>query len=446
MGPDIAPLAGWLVMYGVQSTLAGWLLTYAVHSTLALGAAWAVGRLGWVRCPAARETLWKTAIVAGVLTSTGQVFVAPTLGRAPTFWRAVPADVERGLHEITARPDFGPANWTQSGDDQGVERYVVARVGSASTAVLASNSTRCRVELREALASEELKAAREVCGGGLLEKAWIPWVIVLFWGGGGILGLLRLGWNHRILARMLSERRTIEGGPAPRILSDILRRGTPCTGVRLSVAEGLESPAVLGRREIALPPGLDRSLDEAELTAVLAHEVAHVLRGDPLWTRLARSLEAVFFFQPLNRIARREIHDAAEFLCDDWAVVTTGEPVTLARSLARVASGMTPGLPQPALAMARGSGSPLVERVERILLPGEGRVRSRWWLRAGLALSLLALPAFVPAIEMQQGVHITISTEAGELSEAALGVKGEEGVEIRVMRFLFKGDEGGRVD
>lgn len=439
-------------MDAVQSTLAAWLLTYGVHSTLALGAAWLAVRLGWVRCPAARETLWKTAIVAGVLTSSGQVFVAPMIGSGDR------ADMTRADME-EALPGFVPASWTQSGDKHGMERYIVARIDSASveagdagpgkvaiTAMLASNSTKCRDELREALASEDLDAAREVCGGGLLEKAWIPWAIVLFWGGGGILGLFRLGWNHRILARMLAERRTLEGGPAPRILSDILRRGTPVSGVRLSVAEGLESPAVLGRREIALPPGMDRNLDEAELTAVLAHEFAHVLRRDPLWTRLARALEAVFFFQPLNRIARREIHDAAEFLCDDWAVVTTGEPVTLARSLARVASGMTPGLPQPALAMARGSGSPLVERVERILLPGERRVRSRWWLRAGLALSLLALPAFVPAIEMQPRVHITISTDGAQLGEAALGVKDGEGVEVRVMRFMFKNDEGGRVD
>ena len=38
---------------------------------------------------------------------------------------------------------------------------------------------------------------------------------------------------------------------------------------------------------------------------MLAHEIAHLVRRDPQWLVLARAIEMVFFFQPLNRLARR---------------------------------------------------------------------------------------------------------------------------------------------
>ena len=47
---------------------AAWLLTYALHSTLLLGAAALLARR--VRGEAWRETLWKAALVGGIVTAT----------------------------------------------------------------------------------------------------------------------------------------------------------------------------------------------------------------------------------------------------------------------------------------------------------------------------------------------------------------------------------------
>ena len=54
------------------------------------------------------------------------------------------------------------------------------------------------------------------------------------------------------------------------------------------------------------------------------------------------------------------------------------------------------------------------------------------WSQAGLALSLVALPAFVPAIHMQPRPHIMINAEALDLAGAG----------DRVVRFKFKNLEG----
>src|SRR5438045_8728500 len=53
------------------SSLLAWLLTYLIHSTVLLGVAWLVTRRRRLE-PAARELLWKVALVAGLVTGTIQ--------------------------------------------------------------------------------------------------------------------------------------------------------------------------------------------------------------------------------------------------------------------------------------------------------------------------------------------------------------------------------------
>jgi hypothetical protein len=123
---------------------------------------------------------------------------------------------------------------------------------------------------------------------------------------------------------------------------------------------------------------------------MLAHEVAHIVRRDPAWLIAARVIEAVLFVQPLNRLARQRMQEVAEFLCDDWAVQRTSQPIMLAKCLAAVAEwvGGAPRL-HPMSAMAEPGGSPLVQRVGRIL--GDGAARRTRSSRGVLGTSLCGL-------------------------------------------------------
>src|SRR5256885_1274990 len=58
-------------MSALAYTLFAWLLTYLIHSTVLLGVAWLVTRPRRLE-PAARELLWKVALVAGLVTGTIQ--------------------------------------------------------------------------------------------------------------------------------------------------------------------------------------------------------------------------------------------------------------------------------------------------------------------------------------------------------------------------------------
>jgi hypothetical protein len=136
--------------------------------------------------------------------------------------------------------------------------------------------------------------------------------------------------------------------------------------VTLTLSERLTSPVALSADEICLPERALSELDPIRMESILAHELAHLVRRDPMWLTIARVIEAVFFFQPLNVIARRRMQEAAEFASDAWASRRVARPLDLAYCLARVAEWTiaAPRLPVPAMAERRGAV--LVRRVERL--------------------------------------------------------------------------------
>ena len=97
--------------------------------------------------------------------------------------------------------------------------------------------------------------------------------------------------------------------------------------VALTVCDRLSSPIAVGYSEISVPSVALRDLEPDQRRSMLAHELAHLLRGDPGWLAIGALLERVFFFQPLNRLARRAIQADAELLCDAWAAARAGSGV-----------------------------------------------------------------------------------------------------------------------
>src|SRR5262249_16216361 len=86
-------------------------------------------------------------------------------------------------------------------------------------------------------------------------------------------------------------------------------RSTPMTW-------GLMKPVVF------LPPEA-RSWDDDRLRAVLAHELAHVVRADWIVQLLVELIVSAYWFNPVMWIARRRLHVEAERACDD-AVLNLG--------------------------------------------------------------------------------------------------------------------------
>jgi len=326
--------------------LAAALLTYLVHSTLLTGAAWIVARS--VRSARVRELAWRGALVGGLLTTALQLAlsIGPLAGR----W-----ELPRASASLVPP----------------VERPAPERLAIAA---------------RSADLPVHRAAPAETDWGALGLGVWLFAAgVSLAW-----TGLAVARWRRR-----MADRRPLAEGPVVEALARLQTSSGLRRRVRLTVSPALEAPIAWGvlRPEVALPPR-SLALEPALRDAMLAHELAHLARRDPLWLGLARALVTAFFFQPLHRVARRGMAECAEYLCDDWALARTRDRVGLARCLAQVAGwlvGEADGAPACAMADRR---SPLGRRVERILDEARAPEEKRAGQRPAV-LALLVLVAWV---------------------------------------------------
>jgi len=240
---------------------------------------------------------------------------------------------------------------------------------------------------------------------------------LLLWIAGGGWGAARLVGRHRRFGRELAD----PGPVSWRVERQVrdLRRGADLRGrVTAFEAARLGAPVALSGGRIGLPRRASALLDDDELKATLAHELAHIVRRDPAWLLWLQGLEAIFWIQPLNVVARRAFQRSSEFLADEWAVQQTRRPLGLARSLEKVTTWLVEGRPgEPVPAMARAE-SPVVERVKRILSssrrPASGSFRS---LSAALLLPALLLPPV--RIAPQTELRVMVTQERGAIVDPA---------------------------
>jgi Zn-dependent protease with chaperone function len=144
------------------------------------------------------------------------------------------------------------------------------------------------------------------------------------------------------------------------------------TGRRIPSASGtvvldVAQPAaycVPGRpATIVLTTGALALLDPAQLTAVIAHEKAHLAGGHHLLVTLTRALSAIFPGVPLFSRGAAEVARLTEMRADDAAARLSGRPVLVAALLT-----MGTGAAVPALALG-ATGCDVAARVQRLLKP-----------------------------------------------------------------------------
>ena len=163
----------------------------------------------------------------------------------------------------------------------------------------------------------------------------------------------------RLLVRMRRDRRDARvavGQHSARLKPRFLAYGVP---VRLS-AMG-EAPSVDGvlHPHISLPQGIDRLLSEAELDAVLIHEVIHARRRDNLIGLLHELALCGLWFHPLVWLTRFRLAMFRELSCDD-SVIASSRGADLVSALAKLA------VPEGTHLLRAGAASLLSHRVARL--------------------------------------------------------------------------------
>jgi hypothetical protein len=372
----------------LRNPLVPWIATYLTHSTILCGAAWGFDL--WSRGNSARERtlgparerLWKLALFLPVASTIVQC------GGELSLWR-LPAEVHT-TSPVADLPAAGLAPWRE----------------------LAGGPTQ-----PSAAPTLPLRIAWPLVAAAL-------WLVGVLW---GALVWLRewhaLGRAVRGLVPCADAELTAE--------FDALRAGDPAlASTRLYVGRAVLVPLTLGwwRMRVVVPERAAFGLDADERRAMLAHELAHARRRDPLWISAARAVEGLFCFQPLNRLARIRLQDEAEFLADRWAIERGVGALSLASCLTEVAGWIVSNrraLPVPSMA-ARGAR--LTRRVERLLEERRAPLplRTAPWSVAFLALALGSAAAAVPgrAAQTSRTVDAPRSTsgDPGSLFERATPV------------------------
>lgn len=375
------------------SFLAGsWLLTYLAHSTLLLAGVWALARRRRTT-PAVRDALWKVGLVGGLITSSLQV----GLGLEP--WGgalSLRSPVATGFADRSASP-LPDSAW----GGQLVHPPAPEVAGSpAPGAAPAAAPTRDAPTPVLSDAGPAASGTRLNTAGVSPAERYLP---SLVWAWAAVAGLLLSSYLLRRARAMreIGPRCPVREPGLVSMLETLRASGDVRRAIRLTSAPGLGSPVALGASEIVLPEAALTELDAEQQRSMLAHELAHLARRDPTWLAVACMVERIFFFQPLNRVARAGMQEAAEFLCDDWAVHRTGSGFSLATCLVKVAEWVdTTPRPVPLAGMAEHR-SQLVTRIHRLI---EGRAmptapRSLWFAAGAvvlLGITAVAAPGVAP--------------------------------------------------
>jgi hypothetical protein len=113
--------------------------------------------------------------------------------------------------------------------------------------------------------------------------------------------------------------------------------------VELRQSHDVAVPLVIGFRRpaIIVPTDLIKSARGAKGDAILAHELAHVVRGDLGWQLLERVVGAMLWFHPLAWWAARRIGLARERICDGFAVHHLGHGKVYLETLLEMATRLT---------------------------------------------------------------------------------------------------------
>lgn len=192
---------------------------------------------------------------------------------------------------------------------------------------------------------------------------YFPWLVEL-WFVGVVLLSLRSAGGILLIERLRSKETTPVTEELLALCLALQRRMGLTRVVRYCESLHLDAPAVAGwvRPVVLLPIRVVTGLTDAQLEAVIAHELAHIRRYDALVNLFQVGVETLLFYHPAVWWLGKRVRVEREHCCDDQAVALCGSPVTYAYALTRMAESKA--APQLVMAVNR---SPLVARVARLL-------------------------------------------------------------------------------
>ncbi len=237
--------------------------------------------------------------------------------------------------------------------------------------------------------------------------SWIFYAALMY-----IAGVLLFA--ARLLLGLFLTRRLLRG--AQSIAPDLGRfdvANGAMTKIRIEESERVRVPVTLGLKAMRIILPADwREWPNEKVCVVLAHELAHVQRRDPLVALLAAINRCIFWFHPLAWWLERHLAMLAEHAADDTAMKVARDAESYARTVLEVASSMqgqsrrliwsTPGMGGTAM-----SGPVVARRIRRVIDPRVSDCAKRLGKAAWVCLFVSAVLVLwvAVAVDFQNVAH-----------------------------------------
>lgn len=167
------------------------------------------------------------------------------------------------------------------------------------------------------------------------------WALFIFLGWALIasLAIVRVGWGFLHVWALRRNSVAIEIADLNPQLQSTIRELSRGRAVVVCKSDHVRTPTAIGflKPMIVVPSWTWEELSAPELSAVLAHEFAHLRRRDD-WTNLAQKIvRAVFFFHPAVWWIENRLSLEREMACDDAVLARTSDPRGYAECLISLA-------------------------------------------------------------------------------------------------------------
>ena len=173
--------------------------------------------------------------------------------------------------------------------------------------------------------------------------ARLQWTVSIVYLAIFLYRVLRLAWAWRRTQQLVARVADVSLPATTAELVGKLARQYCLDTVRVASSRETTSPFITGIRRpiLVIPESLLREASEADLSRVLAHELAHMKRRDFLLNLVYEIASIPIAFHPIAPLIKQRIEDLRELACDEIAAAETGSRSEYASSLLRIAQSIS---------------------------------------------------------------------------------------------------------
>lgn len=398
-----------------------WFLNYIIHSTILLGFTFVAHRFKYIQSRHLSELVWRTALFGGILTASIQLGIQvkdqaqngfeiptkPAIHLQSTALAEVSQTQSNSSIRLTHRD--GSPSLPQKSPTSATTPAPVDPIQQATQKSITANNSFTLSE-----PSQQLAIA--------VTLAWLFYCLFV------VTRIILSVWHLNHMVNSL-----------PAIFQDdllcLLNKRLPYSDntQRLRRSSHFKSPFVCPNGCIVLPDWVLEPHSQHLYTAMLQHEIQHLVRHDGVWRITYELVKSIFFFQVLNRVAEHHLSVLAEIDCDQNAVKASSS-TEFAEALLRCAE-MSINSKQPNLALPMARSSTLLQRITFILNEDSMNTKIKGnqkhlYNAAGVSLALVAIATIsglvhaMPTIQFEkmapviQAPHMTHASATDTLVSA----------------------------